>query len=77
MFEVSLVKSSSDECHWTLQRGCTVPLFDLTEDVNIGSGNELLPSGNKSLPEPMLSQIYVAAWCHYDTIIVVFNEFIF
>ena len=28
--------------------------------VNIGSGNGLEPSGNKSLPEPMLTQIYVA-----------------
>ena len=28
--------------------------------VNIGSGNGLVPSGNKPLPEPMLTQIYVA-----------------
>ena len=27
---------------------------------NIGSGNGLVPSGNKPLPEPMLTQIYVA-----------------
>ena len=27
--------------------------------VNIGSGNDLVPSGNKPLPEPMLIQIYV------------------
>ena len=27
--------------------------------VNIGSGNGLVPSGNKPLPEPMLTQIYV------------------
>ena len=34
---------------------------DLTDDkVNIGSGNGLVPSGNKPLPEPMLTQIYVA-----------------
>ena len=25
--------------------------------VNIGSGNDLVPSGNKPLPEPMLTQI--------------------
>ena len=31
--------------------------MDLT-DVNIGSGNGLVPSGNKPLPEPMLTQIY-------------------
>ena len=28
--------------------------------VNIGSGNGLLPSGNKPLPEPMVTQIFVA-----------------
>ena len=33
-------------------------------EVNIGSGNGLVPSGNKPLPEPMLTQIYVATWCH-------------
>ena len=27
--------------------------------VNIGSGNGLVPSGNKPLPEPMLTQTYV------------------
>ena len=32
--------------------------------VNIGSGNGLVPSGNKPLPEPMLTQIYVAKWHH-------------
>ena len=32
--------------------------------VYIGSGNGLVPSGNKPLPEPMLTQIYVAIWCH-------------
>ena len=38
--------------------------LDLTGDVNIGSGNGLVPSGNKPLPEPMLTQIYVAKWRH-------------
>ena len=39
--------------------------MELTDDeVNIGSGNGLVPSGNKPLPEPMLTQIYVAIWCH-------------
>ena len=33
--------------------------------VNIGSGNGLVPSGNKPLPEPMLTQIFVATWCHW------------
>ena len=27
----------------------------------------LVPSGNKPLPEPMLTQIYVAIWCHSAT----------
>ena len=30
--------------------------------VNIGSGNGLVPSGNKPLPGPMLTQIYIAIW---------------
>ena len=32
--------------------------------VNIGSGSGLVPSGNKPLPEPMLTKICVAIWCH-------------
>ena len=32
--------------------------------VNIGSGNGLVPSGNKPLPEPMLTHIFVAIWRH-------------
>ena len=40
-------------------------LLGLTDDkVNIGSGNGLVPSGNKPLPELMLTQFYVAMWCH-------------
>ena len=43
---------------------CEVALMwmslDFTGSVNIGSGNGLVPSGNKPLPEPMLNQIYVA-----------------
>ena len=34
-------------------------------DVNIGSGNDLVPLGNKPLPEPMLSQTYVITWRHW------------
>ena len=37
------------------------------ECVNIGSGNDLVPSGNKPLPEPMLTQIHVAKWHHKAT----------
>ena len=37
---------------------------DSTE-VSIGSGDGLVLLGNKLLPpEPMLTQIYVAMWCH-------------
>ena len=32
--------------------------------VNIGSGNGLVPLGNKPLPEPKLTQIIVAVWRH-------------
>ena len=32
--------------------------------VNIGSGNGLVPSGNKPLPEPMLTQVFVAKLGH-------------
>ena len=35
----------------------------LTNKGNIGSGNGLVPSGNKPLPEQML-QIHVALWRH-------------
>ena len=30
----------------------------------IGSGNGLVPSGNKPFPEPMLTEIYFALWYH-------------
>ena len=32
--------------------------------VNIGSGNDLVLSGNKPLPGPMLTQFYVTMWHH-------------
>ena len=37
------------------------------EYVNIGSGNDLVPSGNKPLPEPMLTPIHVAKCRHKAT----------
>ena len=38
---------------------------DLTDDkVDIGSGNGLVPSGNKPLPEPVLTKISNAIWRH-------------
>ena len=36
--------------------------LDLPDEINIGSGNGLVPSVNKPLHEPMLTQIYVAKW---------------
>ena len=30
-------------------------------------GNGMVPSGNKPLPELMLTKCYVAIWCHYTT----------
>ena len=38
----------------------------LKSRVNIGSGNGLVSSGTKPLPEPMLTQIY-AIWHHKVT----------
>ena len=38
--------------------------LDLTDDVNIGSGNDLAPSGNKPLPEQMFIKFCVTLWCH-------------
>ena len=35
--------------------------------VNIGSGNGLVPSGTKPLPEPLLTKISDTIWCHYAT----------
>ena len=32
--------------------------------VNIGSGNGLVPSGNKPLPEPMLTKLSNTIWRH-------------
>ena len=46
------VKLSSDKCR---------------NNVNIGSGNGLVPSGNKPLLELMLTQIYVDIWRHWAT----------
>ena len=36
---------------------------DLTDDKYIGLGNGLVPSGNKPLPEAMLTPFLVALWC--------------
>ena len=36
-------------------------------EVNIGSLDGSVPSSNKPLPEPILTQNYIAIWCHYAT----------
>ena len=36
--------------------------------INVGSGNGLVPLGNKPLPEPMLTQIFVTTSHHLDTV---------
>ena len=41
----------------------TKPLLWL---INIGSGNGLVPSGNKPLPEPMFTQFYITIWHHHQ-----------
>ena len=39
--------------------------LDFTDDQStFGSGNGLVPPGNKPLPKPMLTQICVAIWSH-------------
>ena len=43
--------------------------------VNIGSGNGLVPSGNKPLPEPMLTQINVAKCSGINVLNDCFCEF--
>ena len=35
--------------------------------IDIGWGIGLVSSGNKPLPEPILTTIYDAMWCHYAT----------
>ena len=37
-------------------------------DVNIASGNGLVPLGNKSLPQSMLIYIYVAILCRHNVL---------
>ena len=36
-------------------------------DVNIGSGNNCVPSGNKPHPGPMLTKLFNAVWRHQAT----------
>ena len=43
------------------QSNATKPCWSL---ANVSSGNGVMPSGNKPLPEPMLTQFYGAIWRH-------------
>ena len=52
---------------WNLSHVILNQILVIDGQVNIGSGNGLVPSGNKPLPEPMLTQISVAMWHHYAT----------
>ena len=49
---------------WGISYEITVKWMPLDLTDYIGSGNGLVPSGDKPLPEPMLTQIYVAKWRH-------------
>ena len=42
--------------------------------VNIGSGNGLVPSGNKPSPKQMLSQLYVVIWQGRNELTVLFKK---
>ena len=71
----TLIKSSNFQTHfsdWTLEYllwNC--PQINVTGPywwyANNGSGNCLVPFGIKSLPEPMLTVIYVVTWLHSAT----------
>ena len=41
-----------------------MPKNTYDDQVNSGSGNGLVPSGNKPLPEMMMPRIYVAIYHH-------------
>ena len=43
-------------------------------EVNIGSGNGLVPSGSKPIPEPILTQIYVAYDVIFSTVSLIDGE---
>ena len=45
---------------WCFKYFCLYCTKHIWYSINIGSGNGLVPSGNKPLPEPMLTQIFIA-----------------
>ena len=50
---------NSDKTSTTCEIAVTWMPQNTFDEVKIGSGNGLMPSGNKPLPEPMLTQCYV------------------
>ena len=48
--------------HWSLRVDVIKLSLRIGLQCNIGLGNDLVPSGNKPLPESVLT--YVATWCH-------------
>ena len=73
-FKSIIFKSITQISSWCT--GCEIALGCMPQNltVNIGSGNGLVPLGNKPSPEPMLTLVYAAVWCHYATMIF-FNDF--
>ena len=58
ILQIGVLRTS---CEISLEMSATEPHWRW---VNMGSGNGLVPSGDKPLPEPMLTQKYVALWHH-------------
>ena len=59
---ILLIDILKEDFHWNYsQVNTTRPQWWL---VNVGSGNDLVPSVNKPLPEPMLSKFCGTAWHH-------------
>ena len=52
-----------------------MPQNSFDKKFNIGSSYGLMPSGNKRLPEPMLTQIYISTWRHKATNVKARNEY--
>ena len=65
MLQINMIKFMSTSCDCSKVNATE----NLWWQVNIGLtlGNGLVQSGNKSLPEPMLTQIHVAIWHQYAT----------
>ena len=70
---ISLVFSMAEN-HWYPWWRHLVCMYQVTvigprlSWVNMGSDNGLVPSGNKPLSEPILTQIYATIWRHQTTI---------